>query len=1703
MKKLLTLLFVLSSLSGFSQHWFKIYSYNEYLGLRADSFLIPPQDTLQSSPIGSFAIKNNHVYQKLSSGAWSQVDGGGNAVQSLSGSQSIQYGTFAAMPSPGTLGRFYAATDSSSWFLDNGVAWLNLSGSGGGGGTPGNPTQSITFGPAINGSASTFMRSDAKQNLDSNALNLHTGGYNDARFLGQYVTLNSVAALNAYVGVPGVTIKVKGWHFVGDGFIGTYIWNASSTATPVPGVVVQLSGFATGRYLFEWSGNLFPAIAIGLYHDGVTSDSANMQKAFNYASSIGAGILLPNGTILSRFTVIPAPGNMIIKGSGNTKILGITSSSIADMSIFDLQQGANNVTIEDLELDMRNFAGGPPGGNIGIRMLGDTNCVFRNLYEHNNTYIANSLQGACYNILFDHDICDTTDGCIQFIGSGVGSKYVEIASCVFKNGTSEGVQVEGNPSAGLFSSHINIHDSWFINKVNSNGIIIWYGKFISVTGCHFINCNGVLGSSGFTQADQDANITFENNIVDSIVSDALGDMGDNFTCVGNQFSKVGRDLLSMVNPDTTVRNRNLIFSNNICAGYNTGANANYGGLRIGNIIGGKIHHNTLVAGASASTTGIFSMRLQGWGNDSLTFDNNTCLDAPFVTQSGQTDKVMSFESNTWKDFGYTANTDSTVKRQYARNNNYVGSSGVVAASGTGYLSGLNYFRPRDLYNLTTSPPLRELEGTFVGRTIWIISVVNGNSIITGGNVKLAYGTSYALDSASWIMLRYDGINYNEVARSSLTSNLYFNNKGTGYPLVSPHDSNVDVKSLGAGTNVTIDSNSIPGRYIINATGGGGGSPNTSVGSGYPVAITGTNNVKSLTSNTGTGVKLDSLAANQVNISNDTTQATGVAMYHDLNDSTRVLRQALAGKQATVSLTTNPTTGSSPTFTSSTLNVDTFRYRKIWNPKDFGAKGDGQEHYVSSMTTGSPTLTCTDCSFTAGDVGKICVVDSASGSGKPLLTAITGFTNSTTVTVSFNAFANVSNMRVVYGTDDTQAWQNTLNACFYTGGGGTIFAPNGLYIIAGALQTSFNGANPNAQLCIPAADSSRDPNRGTIEIVGETGPNWVGNDPFNAVSYWPSKKGTVLLSTINGSGVAPSVIGSQAPSTSFANINYANLITRNFTILTQINPSGFGPTVGGINAGKMATYYCEGMKVEVDGIVNNGIEPTADIAGIIYPFFNDESMNMGKFNLVIGYRYGFVHGEHTNSVQEVAYGCYAAHAFTRCTAASHCDRIESQWNKWDIYIPGGTIVGQSPGAVYLSIDQLEVEALTTAYLTRWYNYQGTINDSSNLGKGYVQYDQNCSNNTCAINANFLVKGAIGIYTNPIVWPYQNINAGTLTAIGTSVAGSTTNPISAIASDGNRVSVLMQNTNSAGAAGPFFTNNNGAASVYGYAFAAGSAFSGSNLFGLSRVNSVQYIGDGAALSAMMVGNLQNVPLVFGTNNAERARFTGAGKFLVGQTADSSTGLLQINGASWFADSVDMKNIRDGNTSDSVAVLHQLSAGKFVVHKVAQSSIGGSSFYQTVQSNTTSQTQRAKLNFSTDFTVADNSGNGSTDVSISTSKLTSGTYTPTVSGVANYTSNGTIPVFKYERNGNTVTVHGRIFITPSAALTVTEFSVTLPIATTTISSSDDMYGEGTSVGTSTYSGAFVRAVPGAPTIAVVSFMSESAGSGNVHFSFVYTVN
>lgn len=120
------------------------------------------------------------------------------------------------------------------------------------------------------------------------------------------------------------------------------------------------------------------------------------------------------------------------------------------------------------------------------------------------------------------------------------------------------------------------------------------------------------------------------------------------------------------------------------------------------------------------------------------------------------------------------------------------------------------------------------------------------------------------------------------------------------------------------------------------------------------------------------------------------------------------------------------------------------------------------------------------------------------------------------------------------------------------------------------------------------------------------------------------------------------------------------------------------------------------------------------------------------------------------------------------------------------------------------------------------------------------------------------------------------------------------------------------------------------------------------------------------------------------------------------------------------------------------------------------------------------------------------------LSAANLTSGTYTPTLTGVTNVTSS-TPANCQYIRNGNTVIVYGSLQVTTTLAV-ATEVDISLPVASN-IAAATDANGVGnasSAIGTNGY-------VDGDATNdrARLNFIGLAVGgSGTIFFSFSYTI-
>lgn len=102
----------------------------------------------------------------------------------------------------------------------------------------------------------------------------------------------------------------------------------------------------------------------------------------------------------------------------------------------------------------------------------------------------------------------------------------------------------------------------------------------------------------------------------------------------------------------------------------------------------------------------------------------------------------------------------------------------------------------------------------------------------------------------------------------------------------------------------------------------------------------------------------------------------------------------------------------------------------------GAKADAQTYWAGSIS-GAVLQDTTNAPFQSTDVGKVCVVNNALGTGVHLYTTILSYQSTHQVTLANAATATPSPALYTFGTDDTDAWQDAEES---VRPGGLIIAP---------------------------------------------------------------------------------------------------------------------------------------------------------------------------------------------------------------------------------------------------------------------------------------------------------------------------------------------------------------------------------------------------------------------------------------------------------------------------------------------------------------------------------------------------------------------------------------------------------------------------------------------------------------------------------------
>lgn len=419
------------------------------------------------------------------------------------------------------------------------------------------------------------------------------------------------------------------------------------------------------------------------------------------------------------------------------------------------------------------------------------------------------------------------------------------------------------------------------------------------------------------------------------------------------------------------------------------------------------------------------------------------------------------------------------------------------------------------------------------------------------------------------------------------------------------------------------------------------------------------------------------------------------------------------------------------------------YRKAYfNVKLYGAKGDGIQLTDGAISSGDATFTSASATFTANDVGKVMHIEGAGASGGYLTTTIATFTSGTEVELTDNASTTVSGAVSLYGTDDTTFIQAAINAADENLGG-TVFIPNGNYIINGALQNGIGVDNIdyNSQLYIPRRERGFIDEFSTIWIEGETTP-MLGQSGGLSVSL-PQLAGVTLISTIQGSGVDPSVICTRNDADTPLNVrgffNYQSLGIRNLNILVTANENN-KVTMGGISAFASIVAYFEYITIFPYnlGLFDTQEPDVIEVTGLSVPAINCTPGGYVNQVSVGGFTNGYKFGEHVTFTYANARCCTNALVATGGSQSTVFVEFLSNWCKNGISVDLVTGV-----LAYIKMLSFKSEVYQSG---KWYDHQYSINDPSNNILGKLEYNV-VRANIGVDNDFFIINGGDNITCRP--------------------------------------------------------------------------------------------------------------------------------------------------------------------------------------------------------------------------------------------------------------------------------------------------------------------------------------------------------------------
>lgn len=336
-------------------------------------------------------------------------------------------------------------------------------------------------------------------------------------------------------------------------------------------------------------------------------------------------------------------------------------------------------------------------------------------------------------------------------------------------------------------------------------------------------------------------------------------------------------------------------------------------------------------------------------------------------------------------------------------------------------------------------------------------------------------------------------------------------------------------------------------------------------------------------------------------------------------------------------------------------------------------------------------------------------------------------------------------------DDTEHIQNAINAAV-AAGGGIVYFPNGIYIIGGALQTNIGGLNPNSQLYIPGY-TYLDSERCGLKFIGESPITSMAVGSITNGGILTNTKGVILKSTLtSASGTLPSVIAPVPKIMGFLNAPWCaiEIEFKNILIYVDALEGGNGPCLNGINGAIFFSSRYEDVTVSIDVQGCDSVLPVANVTGIITGLCNTSWPHLLVNTCVIGFKNGYIVGEHVLLHNVFAYCCETAFVFSAGNYMTTATLLLAHWCKYAIgYVASALYGGNLPAQV--NILSLESECYQKGGAGIWYDTAYIVNDPTNKLYGEIHYQIDLSGVPGNDNTQFTKNGGNNLRCYPIVLP----------------------------------------------------------------------------------------------------------------------------------------------------------------------------------------------------------------------------------------------------------------------------------------------------------------------------------------------------------------